>query len=278
MERPESSDYLLVLEEIGVSEEYVREVSENTSDCTPFDGPADVEISESEIEGLGLFTIRDFEAGEFVAPARVAGKRTPAGRYVNHSHEPNAEYRYSDKYGSINLHTIKPVPKGEELTVNYRDAWLLARHCDMLEQYEKLEEAMLQLPQVSVPVKHHFGPGVYMREITMPAGAWAMGHAHRHDCVNIVISGKASMMGEDGRVVVLEGPKTFLSKAFQRKLGFIHEDLTHITVHPNPDDVRDLDKLEEMLLVKSEAHRNYTKEFGDPQHEIQESLPVQCLQ
>lgn len=147
---------------------------------------------------------------------------------------------------------------------------------EKLEKYEQLAEVMLGMPQVSIPVKHTFGPGVYMREITIPAGTFALGHAHKHDCINIVVSGKASMLGDDGQAFIMEAPKTFVSKAFTQKFGYIIEDLTHITVHANPDEVRDLDQLEEMFLVESTALKNHIEAFGELQ-KLQEVIECQQL-
>ena len=33
-----------------------------------------------------------------------------------------------------------------------------------------LEKEMLEMPQADCPVAHHFGPGIYIREVTLPAG------------------------------------------------------------------------------------------------------------
>ena len=33
---------------------------------------------------------------------------------------------------------------------------------------EKVESHLLDLPQVECPVVHHFGPGIYIREVTLP--------------------------------------------------------------------------------------------------------------
>jgi SET domain-containing protein len=69
-------------------------------------------------------------SGQIIAPARIAGKRTPAGRYVNHSMNPNCKY-IADENGDIYLVSLRDIDGckgggcGEELTVDYRQALIL---------------------------------------------------------------------------------------------------------------------------------------------------------
>src|SRR5690242_10473496 len=59
---------------------------------------------------------------------------------------------------------------------------------------ERLEAQLLSEPQLPAPVTHHFAPGVYMREIFMPAGAFVIGHEHRTEHLNVILTGRASVM------------------------------------------------------------------------------------
>ncbi|HQT19416.1 SET domain-containing protein-lysine N-methyltransferase [Acidovorax sp.] len=121
------ADYSLVLESYGFTEEVARSQSEDVSDQTPFPhGSYCVLVSDSKIEGKGLFATADFSAGQTIAPARIGGKRTPAGRFTNHSKSPNAVMvmRGSD----ISLVALKPIKGctggdlGDEITIDYRAA------------------------------------------------------------------------------------------------------------------------------------------------------------
>jgi hypothetical protein len=128
------------------------------------------------------------------------------------------------------------------------------------ERIEALEAALLEYEQAEIPVKHHFGPGVYMREITMPRGAIAIGHAHKHDCLNIVLNGSASVL-IDGEVKRITAPMVMVGKAMERKVGIVHEPLTWITVHATSE--TNPQKLEEDLLVKSEAFQAFERRLKD---------------
>lgn len=117
-------------------------------------------------------------------------------------------------------------------------------------ELEKLEEQMLRLPQVECPVAHHFGPGIYIREVTIPAGAFAVGHRQRFEHLNIMLSGSVAVLDDEGEVKVLNAPMIFTGQP-GRKVGVVLETCTWQNVYPNPDNERDIDTLESKWLDKS---------------------------
>lgn len=117
-------------------------------------------------------------------------------------------------------------------------------------ELEKLEEQMLGLPQAECPVVHHFGPGIYIREVTIPAGAFAVGHAQRYEHLNIMLSGSVAVLDDTGEVKTLSAPMISVGKP-GRKVGVVLETCTWQNVYPNPDDERDIDALESKWLDKS---------------------------
>lgn len=119
---------------------------------------------------------------------------------------------------------------------------------------------MLLLPQLEMPLKHSFAPGVYLREIEMPAGAFVLGHRHKTEHFNIILTGKA-LVAYDGVVREIKAPAYFVSGRDCRKVLFIQEDMRWITVHMT--DETDIDKLEELLIEKSQT-------FLD--HEIEDQI------
>ena len=82
-------------------------------------------IGPSKIEGSGLFATGAFAANELIAPTRLDGRRTPAGRYINHSRMPNADAAMTET-GDIYLFALRPIAGcrggqlGEEITIDYR--------------------------------------------------------------------------------------------------------------------------------------------------------------
>jgi len=120
------------------------------------------------------------------------------------------------------------------------------------EKLEILESYMLDLPQVECPVVHHFGPGIYIREVTLPQGTLAVGHAQRHNHLNIMLTGAVAMVGDDGQIKILKAPMIFVGKP-GRKFGYVVETCTWQNVYPNPDEERDVDVLEAKWLDKSQT-------------------------
>lgn len=103
---------------LGFSAKQVRAISENLDDQIPFPTPASVTVADSPIEGMGLFATESFSRGDVIAPSRIGGKRTPAGRYCNHSANPNTKM-VMERNGDVALIAVKDVARGDELTNDY---------------------------------------------------------------------------------------------------------------------------------------------------------------
>ena len=88
--------------------------------------PEELTIKSSKIDGLGLHTKVNLDAGIVLGETHVLVHnrdrhewvRTPLGGFINHSDDPNC-YISTDR-GDRTLHTIKPIKKSDELTVYYR--------------------------------------------------------------------------------------------------------------------------------------------------------------
>jgi hypothetical protein len=100
------------------------------------------------------------------------------------------------------------------------------------------------------PVVHHFAPGVYMRELTMPAGLVVLGKIHKTEHLNLITQGRVSFTAGDGTVHHVEAPYTFVSKPGIQKMLYVHEATTWLTVHPTME--TDLTKLEAELIAPHE--------------------------
>lgn len=121
------------------------------------------------------------------------------------------------------------------------------------QKVETLESHMLEHKQVDCPVIHHFGPGIYVREVHLPKGALALGHAQKFEHLNIMLAGKVAMPTPDGGLKILEAPSIFVGQP-GRKFGYILEDVVWQNVYATNE--TDIDKLEAMFLDKSETWKN----------------------
>jgi hypothetical protein len=114
---------------------------------------------------------------------------------------------------------------------------------------EALEREIEKLPQVDCPVRHYFAPGLYAREMTIPAGVAAVGAVHKTEHLTVVSKGVLLLTTDDG-MRKIEAPATFVSKAGIKRAAYAVEDAVITTFHAT--DETDLDRLCE-LLTESRA-------------------------
>jgi hypothetical protein len=124
------------------------------------------------------------------------------------------------------------------------------------EKIQIVEKGFLEQEQVECPVVHRFGPGIYIREVTLPAGIFSIGHKQKTTHLNVMLTGKVTMILEDGSSVDLEAPYTYVSKP-GRKIGYIHETVIWQNIYAT--DETDIEKLEEMFLEKSITWQEHQK-------------------
>lgn len=118
-------DYERWLVEYGFSHEFVRVVVEDLSDHIAMPPEFDTfELRASAIHGQGLFATHLISAGELIAPARIARKRTHAGRLTNHSIRPNAKFTRKAEAADSDMDMVatRLIDAGEEVLVDYRQA------------------------------------------------------------------------------------------------------------------------------------------------------------
>lgn len=126
------SDYEFLIADIGINQLEVDEQVNNKGDQIPMpEGFENVVVKPSIIDGNGLFSTTEVGAGCKIAPARIDGKRTPAGRYTNHALRPNAHFMYNgdDMY----LYALEAICPGDEITVSYRDT-IFTRSCELCQE------------------------------------------------------------------------------------------------------------------------------------------------
>lgn len=114
-------------------------------------------------------------------------------------------------------------------------------------QIERLEEHLVQQPQVEIPAVHRFAAGLYAREITIPADTLMTGKVHRHEHVSIMLSGEMTVLTEEG-MRRITGPQVFISPAGTKRVGYAHTETRWVTVHTNPDDETDVELIEQRLV------------------------------
>ena len=119
---------------------------------------------------------------------------------------------------------------------------------------DDLEKAMLDMPQTEMEPVHIFADGLYLRQLTIPAGVLLTGRVHRHPCLIFVSRGSIRVMDPEAGVKHLTGPALFESKAGARRMGYACEETVFTTIHANPQNERDVEKLESDLFEPSAVH------------------------
>ena len=111
-----------------------------------------------------------------------------------------------------------------------------------LEQSIRGSEHEIPVP----PVTHHFAPGLYCREMLIPAGVTVIGKIHRHAHFNIVLSGRVAVVTEFGQEIIEAGTRWVSQPGTKRAVTAI-TDTVWITFHPTEE--TDLAKIEEHVIA-----------------------------
>lgn len=150
---------------------------------------------------------------------------------VNGEHRILSFYMADPEYlEQANLQPVKPVIK------DFKSAILAA------------EDIIKALPQVKLEVHHHFAPGVYAREMFIPAETVLTGKIHLTEHLCILSAGEMEIADENG-VQHVRAPATFVSKPGAKRLGVVLADSVFITVHGTYE--TDVQTLENTLVATS---------------------------
>ena len=125
-------DYYEMLADMGITDAEVRHISGDMADHVDIEDKymSRIDIANSDIQGRGVFVLHAYKAGDAIVPVRLGDRRTCAGRYTNHSPNPNVvgELMGDDIY----FVAINDIAEGDELTVDYRQARAVALEADKL--------------------------------------------------------------------------------------------------------------------------------------------------
>jgi hypothetical protein len=110
------------------------------------------------------------------------------------------------------------------------------------------------------PLKHHFSPGVYMREIFIPKGTILTGALHVKKHQVIMGYGKIAVFTEMYSKI-FEGYNVFESMIGEKRVGIALEDTMWTTIHPNPNNYDDPELLKHSFAKwnKSDIYKEYLK-------------------
>jgi quercetin dioxygenase-like cupin family protein len=116
---------------------------------------------------------------------------------------------------------------------------------------DALEAALLaKFTPIDCPLNHSFGPGIYMREVFMPAGSKIVSKEHKFRHPYFVMKGSARVWIDGKGVETITAPHVGWTEPGTRRVLEILTDMFWITCHANPDDTQDLEIIEERIIEK----------------------------
>jgi hypothetical protein len=134
----DENDFELFLQENGLDADWVLEQAQRQDTMKEMPhGGYKFKITDSAIHGKGVIATADIAEGEVIGPARLGEKRTPLGRYINHSATPNAKpVRRGtswdiDMVATRNIDGMKGFMDGEEITIDYRESFKMAMQINL---------------------------------------------------------------------------------------------------------------------------------------------------
>lgn len=113
------------------------------------------------------------------------------------------------------------------------------------QKVDSLLQEVKAMPQVECPEENFFGPNVYIKQVTMPAGAVIIGKPHKVEHLCNMISGKMILVDSNGDKKEIVAPATFMAPK-GRKVAYIVETVVFQNIFST--DETDLEKLENMFI------------------------------
>ena len=122
-----------------------------------------------------------------------------------------------------------------------------------MDRIDQLEKRIIEMYGVKLagigetpdilPLTHHFTPGLYSREIFMPAGAVVVSKIHATEHPYVVLKGNLLVYTEDGKWEEINAPHFGITKPGRRRVLLIGQDTVWITFHPtNKTDPADIER------------------------------------
>ena len=97
----------------------------------------------------------------------------------------------------------------------------------------RLEDYVLDnLPPAELDWVHRFTPGMYAREMVVPAGVLVTGAIHKTEHLSIFLEGKMVIPDEKGGSKVITAPQVEICQPGAKRVGVAIEPVRWITVHP----------------------------------------------
>lgn len=118
------------------------------------------------------------------------------------------------------------------------------------EQIDRLQSAMLEMPQADLKTQHFFSPGVYVRRVWRPAGTVIVGKVHKKHHIFMCAAGEI-IAWTDGGMRRLQAGDVVECSPGTKRVTFATQDSIGVTIHRT--DLVDLEEIEAELIEPEPA-------------------------
>jgi len=121
-----------------------------------------------------------------------------------------------------------------------------------IDRVRAMEAALMAIPEQHIEIipVHRFAHGLYVREVSLPAGCIAVGHMHAQEHVTIISKGRLKIVTEDG-VSEVTAPATFVVPAGRKNCVHVLEDAVWTTIHAC--EAKSAEEAEALLILPDEG-------------------------
>jgi hypothetical protein len=150
---------------------------------------------------------------------------------------------------TITLGSLISIPSRQLSVAEYRD-WIN----DIEEQVNTIPGSVNRNvdtgESIGLSVTHTVTPGLYVRELTMPAGLIVVSRIHLREHPFYILSGEVSVYDGNG-VSTYVGPYKGITKPGTKRVLYTHKDTVWVTFHAtDKTTVEDLEKAGELVCDK----------------------------
>jgi hypothetical protein len=142
------------------------------------------------------------------------------------------------------------------------------------EQILHIEKFILGCPQVETPTRHYFSPGIYAREMFIPAGTVLTGAVHKTEHL-VQFVGDITVL-TNGGMERLTGRHTFVSKPGVKRVGYAHADTWCTGFFAT--EKTDIEELENDLVEDAHLLQGRAPAIAQTQELILEPTCLECQQ
>lgn len=127
-----------------------------------------------------------------------------------------------------------------------------------IEQIRELQQVIGDMPQVELPLFHHFANNAYARELHIRAGVAIVGKMHRTQHFLIVAAGHISVTTSEGQEDIV-GPRVIVTQPGTKRAIYAFTDAVLITTHVTTE--TDLDEIEHAIIVPEHLELTYLRQL-----------------